>query len=161
MSEGDNGCGNSSSLMLSTVIDAAPTARQKPGRLTFLNWTALTFARCAYKFQPRNMHYVNSFIVVAQSCREISARTKDAVFYGLWWIRRAVRVTSSLSFLNTISSALNAYTAGRDLISSGTSRDRNWPSLRSPEKVRFSTTILPRSMTSDGQAARSRPSHGV
>jgi hypothetical protein len=57
--------------------------------------------------------------------------------------------------------ALSAYTAGRDLISSGTLRDRNWPSVRSPEKVPFSTTIFPRSMTSEGQAARSRPSQGV
>ena len=52
-------------------------------------------------------------------------------------------------------------TAGRVLISSGTFRRRNWPSLRSPVKVPFSTTILPRSITSDGQAARSRPSQGV
>jgi hypothetical protein len=33
--------------------------------------------------------------------------------------------------------------------------------LRSPENVPFSTTILPRSMTSEGQAARSPPSYGV
>jgi hypothetical protein len=53
------------------------------------------------------------------------------------------------------------YTAGRLRISSGTLRVRNRPSLSSPEKAPFSTTILPRSMTSDGQAARSRPSHGL
>ncbi len=53
------------------------------------------------------------------------------------------------------------YTAGRLLISSGTRRGRNWPSLRSPEKAPPSTTILPRSIVSDGQAARSRPSHGL
>jgi len=59
------------------------------------------------------------------------------------------------------SEALGAYTAGRDLIPSGTLRDRNRPSLRSPEKVPFSTTTFPRSMTNEGQAARSRPSQGV
>jgi len=56
---------------------------------------------------------------------------------------------------------LQNYTAGRLRISSGTLRLRNWPSFRSPEKMPLSTAILPRSITSEGQTARSRSSQGL
>src|SRR5216684_3061708 len=47
-----------------------------------------------------------------------------------------------------------------DPASSGTLRDRNFPSVRAPLRAPFSTTILPRSIVRLGQAARSRPSQG-
>jgi len=101
---------------------------------------------CGIMSKAHKRHYGNPFIVVIYSY-DISKKRKNVQFPPV--------------LENTPRGALSAYTAGRALISSGTLRDRNWPSLRSPLKAPFSTTILPRSMTSEGQAARSRPSHGV